>query len=99
MASDTEPLIDAELLALLRCPVTRQRLRLVPDDELASLRARIDETRERESLPPMEGALIREDGTVFYAIREGIPWLLADQGIALGDEPPGIAKTPSSSQE
>lgn len=68
MDSTTEnPAISAELLELLRCPVTKQRLRLAPP-EVVAVRG--------------EG-LVREDEHMFYPIRNGIPVLLPDSGIEL----------------
>jgi len=67
-------LIAPELLALLRCPVTRQPLRLATPLELAAM------------IPPSEAALVREDGRVAYPICEGIPSLLATSAVPLGLE-------------
>lgn len=61
--------MDPELLKLLCCPVTRQPLRDADPEVLA-----------RHSL---EAGLIREDGQVLYPVVNGIPVLLADEGIVL----------------
>ncbi len=66
-------MIADEVLALLRCPTTRQPLRLATPAELAALPS-----------APAE-ALIREDGRVAYPIRNGIPMLIADAAIPLGE--------------
>jgi uncharacterized protein YbaR (Trm112 family) len=66
----TEERIASELLALLCCPVTRQALRVATDDELRALR--------------LDAALVRDDGRIAYPIRDGIPVLIAEEGIALG---------------
>jgi uncharacterized protein YbaR (Trm112 family) len=63
--------LDEKFLATLRCPVTRQALRIAPPDVLA----RLD--------PPLDAGLIREDGRVVYPVRNGIPVLLADEAIML----------------
>ena len=81
-------MIDKELLEILACPATRQPLRLATADELARVNAAIG----AGNLTNVGGAkveaaltagLVREDGAVVYAIREDIPVLLIDEGIAL----------------
>ena len=62
-------MIDPELLALLRCPETKQTLRVATPEELA-----------RVKLP---AGLIREDGRVIYPIQDGIPVLLLDAAVPL----------------
>ena len=65
-------MIADEVLALLCCPVTRQPLRLATPAELAAMQ------------PLPDAALVREDGRVAYPVRDGIPVLIAEEGIALG---------------
>jgi uncharacterized protein len=64
-------MLDADFLALLRCPLTMQPLRLAPPDLLARLPV------------PLDAALVREDGAVVYPIRDGIPVLLPEEAIAV----------------
>jgi uncharacterized protein YbaR (Trm112 family) len=68
------PLTDA-LLKILRCPESRQALRLATDDELSTL------NRGREC--PVDTALIREDRQKAYPIQDGFPILLVDQAIEI----------------
>ena len=63
--------VSPELLALVRCPVTSQPLHLASAELLARLPV------------PLEAALVREDATVAYPIRDGIPILLAEEAIPL----------------
>lgn len=65
-------MIADEVLALLRCPETRQPLRVATAAELATMN------------PAPAAALIREDGRVAYPVREGIPVLIVEEAIALG---------------
>lgn len=65
-------MIAEELLALLRCPLTRQPLRAATTAELAAM----------PGAPP--AALVREDGRVAYPIRDGIPVLIGDEAVPLG---------------
>ncbi len=67
-------MISPELLALLRCPLTLQPLRIADSALLARLPAGID------------AALVREDGAVAYPVRDGIPLLLPDEAISLAAE-------------
>ncbi|MEI6279833.1 MAG: hypothetical protein WCQ16_10720 [Verrucomicrobiae bacterium] len=58
---------DAEnpMLALLRCPLSGQSLRPATPEEL------------KRFLPDCDAALMREDGRMFYPVRNGIPLLVA----------------------
>jgi uncharacterized protein YbaR (Trm112 family) len=81
-------MIDAELLDILVCPETRQPVRLAEPGIIADLNAAIEAGSVtnragevvRESL---EGGLVREDGRVLYAIRDGIPIMLVDEALVL----------------
>lgn len=64
-------MIDDTLLALLRCPLTMQSLRVAPPELLARLAV------------PLDAALVREDGAVVYPIRQGIPVLLPEEAVAV----------------
>lgn len=82
-------MIDPELLDKLACPESRQPLRLATDEELGDLRRRLEagELKRVGGEPaegPLEGALVREDGAVCYPIRDALPRLLVEEGIALG---------------
>jgi uncharacterized protein YbaR (Trm112 family) len=81
--------IDKELLEILACPESHQRLKLAPEQVLTSLNERIGaggvknvggEAVEQE----LQAGLLREDGAIVYPIRDEIPVLLIDEGIALG---------------
>jgi uncharacterized protein YbaR (Trm112 family) len=65
--------MDASLLDLVCCPETHQPLRFATTGELARLK----------SEPPLEAALLREDGLVAYPIRDGIPLLIVDEQLPL----------------
>ena len=67
----------AELTDLLRCPVTGQRLRIVNPAEIAPIAAKAP--------ADTEGFLIREDGKAAYPVKNGIPSLLPESLIPIGD--------------
>ena len=82
-------MLDAQLLALLVCPVTHQDVALASPAELERLVSAIRKgdvhTVAGEAVDPaIDGALIRQDGTVAYAIRDGIPVMLVTEGLAIG---------------
>jgi len=83
--------IAPDLLEILRCPQTGQRLALAPAEQLMQL-----ESQRREGTlalypaqpqwnpsGPLEAVLVRDDGKVGYVVQGGIPILLPDHGIDL----------------
>lgn len=63
--------LSDEVLALLVCPETRQGLHLASAEELAMWR----------SDTHFEGALVTEDGSRAYPVREGFPILVAAEAL------------------
>ena len=70
-------MIAADLLELLRCPTTRQKLVAADAAQLARLNA------DARVVEPLGEALVREDGRAAYPVRGGIPILLADECIII----------------
>jgi uncharacterized protein YbaR (Trm112 family) len=81
-------MIALDLLEILRCPETRQRLALADPATLEACNARIA-AGEVQNLAgqtvadPLPGALVRADGQRLYPIRGEIPILLVEEGIAV----------------
>ena len=81
-------MIDKDLLDILVCPEDRTRLELADDALVEKLNRAISaggvQNRAGEPVAePVEGGLVREDGTLLYPIRDGIPVLLIDEAIPL----------------
>lgn len=79
--------VDAKLLEILRCPVTKQNLSLLSPDRLAQLNARIEkgEVTHLDGSPvtaAIDAALITENGNTIYKIEDDIPIMLEDLSIA-----------------
>ena len=81
--------MDRKLLDLLVCPATRQPLALLGAPGLAALNAaaaagalrRVDGTPQAE---PLREALVTHDQRLAYRLDDGIPGLLAEDGIPTG---------------
>ncbi len=83
-------MIDAQLLEILCCPETRQRLTVAPESVVAQLNERIVSGRltnrgGRSVSVKLDGGLIRKDGRFLYPVRQDIPVMLVDEALALGD--------------
>lgn len=81
-------MVSRDLLEILRCPQSHQRLTPAPPELLAQVNAAIAaghvRNRAGEAVTaPLEAALLREDRQWLYAIVEGIPIMLIDEAIPL----------------
>lgn len=65
--------VSPEILALLVCPVSGQRLRLATRDEMALF----------PEGAMQEGALVTEDASAAYPIRDGFPILVESERLCL----------------
>jgi len=80
--------IDPDLLKILCCPETHQKVRLADPAVIGRLNRQIADgaLKNRAGHPvqeQVEGGLIRSDGKFLYPIRHDIPMMLADEGIPL----------------
>lgn len=92
-------MFDEDLLAMLRCPATGQRLQLADTELVASVNAAIHQGQARDRaeqvvVGPIEQGLLAADRGFLYPIRGGIPTLIADEAIDLNPLP-GV-KAPSA---
>lgn len=83
-------MIAKELLEILVCPETKQPLEIAPASLIAQLNERICQGTLKNRAgslirKPLQDGLVRTDKLVFYAIQDGIPIMLIDEGIVLAD--------------
>lgn len=67
-----EAMLDADLIPLLRCPATKQSLRLATEAE-----------KQAQNLPADEPALITADGSRIYRVASELPVLLSANDVAV----------------
>jgi uncharacterized protein len=81
-------MLDKETIEILACPVTHQSLQMADAATIARINGAIEAGKLQDQLgrpvkQSLAEGLIREDGKVLYPVREGIPVMLADEGISL----------------
>ncbi len=85
-------MVNAELLDILVCPETKQKLRLADPETLERVNRGVEEgyllnqggDRVKNTIPE---ALVREDGRVLYPVLDDIPVMLLDEAIRLDSLP------------
>jgi uncharacterized protein YbaR (Trm112 family) len=81
-------MIKPELLNILRCPETYQKLTLAESALIAQINDAIAAGRLRNRAgnvvsEKIDGGLAREDGKFLYPVRANLPIMLIDEAIAL----------------
>jgi len=79
--------IHQDLLDVLVCPVSKKPLTVLPEQTMNELNALITEGKitnagGQKVETPLEEGLITEDRKTIYRIEDGIPIMLAEEGIS-----------------
>lgn len=80
--------MDAELLKILCCPETHQKLQPAALELVEQINGQIAAERLKNRAgdivrEKMDGGLVREDKRFMYAVRQNLPMLLIDEAIPL----------------
>ncbi len=80
--------MNPELLAILRCPETRQLLAIAEAAVVERLNAQVAAGTLRNAAGQpvtvkLDGGLVRGDGKALYPVRNKVPVLLVDEAIRL----------------
>ncbi len=80
--------MNAELLAILRCPETRQTLAVAEPALVERLNVQVTAGALRNAAGQpvttrLDGGLVRADGKALYPVRNNVPVLLVDEAIRL----------------
>lgn len=78
--------VDGKLLEILCCPVSKTPLKFLSEKKLETLNKAISQGEAlyiggEKVKKPISEALITTDGKVIYAVDDGIPVLLEEEGI------------------
>ncbi len=81
--------LDDDLLELMVCPDSREKLALADDALVAKLNAGIEQGTVKNKAGQavehkLDAGLVRADGEILYTVIDDIPNLLIDEGIPLG---------------
>ena len=78
--------MDKKLLDILVCPITRQPLAQLDGERLKALNATIGQSGAQfgghRQTQALREALVTRDGKRIYRVDDGIPVLLAEEGMA-----------------
>ncbi len=85
-------MISPELLQILRCPETHQKLVPLLPAQIGEINTHIRAGKLKNRRGDVvsqnvDGGLVREDGKSFFPIRQNIPVLLIDEAIAINLQP------------
>jgi uncharacterized protein YbaR (Trm112 family) len=81
-------MISDWFLQLARCPVSHSRLRLAEDELVRRLNeavkmGKVTNRIQRPVAEPVDQALVNEDQSLLFPVRDDIPTLIADEAIPI----------------
>ena len=78
--------LDKRLLDILCCPASKQPVAMLSTSQIAAINRAIEQRQVRSADgavvdKPLSAGLLTRDGRTAYRIDDGIPVMLADQGL------------------